>query len=104
MTDFTNLDLSMSERIELGDIRAELSVSAESGVLELFAELDDPEYTPEELETLPSWVTGENLGNGVLFYTSDLTRMRELVEVAANFLGAKPPRDAAACNSGASGV
>ena len=87
------LDLSMSERIELGDIRAELSVSAESGVLELFAELDAPEYTPEELETLPSWVTGENLGNGVLFYTSDLGRMRELVAVAANFLGVKPPRD-----------
>ena len=87
MTDFTNMDLSMSESIELGDIRTELSVSAEGGVLELFAEIDDPAYTREDFEKLPSWVTGENLGNGVLFYTSDLTKMRELVEVAADFLG-----------------
>ena len=91
MTDFTNLDLSMSESIELGGIRAELSVSAEGGVLELFAELDDPEYTPDDFGKLPSWVTGENLGSGVLFYTSDLTKMRELVEVAADFLGVERP-------------
>ena len=91
MTDFTNMDLSMSESIELGDIRAELSVSAEGGVLELFAEIDDPEYTQDDFQKLPSWVTGENLGSGVLFYTSDLTRMRELVEVAADFLGVKKP-------------
>ena len=90
MTDFTNMDLSMSESLELGNVRAELSVSAEGGVLELFAEIDDPEYTPEDFRKLPLWVTGENLGNGVLFYTSDLARMRELVEVAEDFLGVNP--------------
>ena len=93
MSDFTNMDLSMGESIELGDIRAELSVSAEGGVLELFAELDDPEYTPEDFEDLPSWVTAENLGSGLLFYTSDLTRMRDLVELMADFLGVKRPDD-----------
>ena len=90
MSDLTNLDLSMSESVELGGIRAELSISAESGVLELFVEIDDPEYTPEDFKYLPSWVTGENLGNGVLFYTSDLDKMRELVEIAADFLGVTP--------------
>ena len=93
MTDFTNLDLSMSESIELGDIRAELSVRAESGVLELFAEIDDPGYTRDDFKKLPSWVTGERFSTGVLFYTSDLTKMRELVEVAADFLGVKKPND-----------
>lgn len=91
MTDFTNMDLSMSESIELGDIRAELSVSAEGGVLELFAEIDDPEYTQDDFGKLPSWVTGERFSTGVLFYTSELTRMRELVEVAADFLVVKKP-------------
>ena len=86
MTDFTNLDLSMSESIELGDISAELSVSAEGGVLELFAEIDDPGYTRDDFKKLPSWVTGERFSTGVLFYTSDLTKMRELVEVAAFFV------------------
>ena len=90
MTDFTNMDLSMSESVELGGIRAELSISAEGGVLELFAEIDDPEYTPADFQAIPSWVTGENLGNGVLFYTSDLGKMRELVEIAADFLGVTP--------------
>lgn len=93
MTDLTNMDLSMSESIELGDIRAELSVSAASGVLELFAEIEDPEYTPEDFKKLPAWVTGENLGNGVLFYTSDLGRMRDLVELAADFLGVERSPD-----------
>ena len=91
MADLANTDLSMSERIELGGIRAELSVSSDRGVLELFAELDDPEYTPGDFKRLPAWATGENLGNGVLLYTSDFGRMRELVELAADFLGAKRP-------------
>ena len=95
MTDFTNLDLSMSEWIKLGDINAELSVTEAGGVLELFAELEDPEYTPEDFKELPSWVTAENLGSGVLFYTSDLFRMRELVGLAADFLGVERPRDQA---------
>ena len=89
MTDFASLDLLMSERIKLGDIDVELSVTEAGGVLELFAELDDPEYGEEDFRKLPSWVTGENLGNGILFYTSDLGRMRELVEVAKNFLHAE---------------
>ena len=92
MTDFVPMDLSMSERIKLGDIAAELSVTEAGGVLELFAELDDPEYGEEDFRKLPSWVTGENLGNGILFYTSDPGRMRELVEVAAEFLGVELPR------------
>ncbi len=91
MTDPGQMDLSMSERIKLGDITAELSVDAASGVLELFAELDDPEYGEEDFKTLPAWVTAENPGNGVSFYTSDLSKMRELVELAAEFLGVKPP-------------
>ena len=95
MTDFTNMDLSMSESIELGDIRTELSVSAEGGVLELFAEIDDPAYTREDFEKLPSWVTGERFSTGVLFYTSELGKMRELVEVAADFLGVERPQDQA---------
>ena len=89
MTDFASLDLSMSERIKLGDIDAELSVTEAGGVLELFAELDDPEYGEEDFRKLPPWVTGENLGNGILFYTSDLGRMRELIQVAKNFLHAE---------------
>ena len=86
MTDFAPMDLSMSERIKLGNITAELSIDPASGVLELFAELDDPEYGEEDFEDLPSWVTAENTGNGVSFYTSDLSKMRELVELAAKFL------------------
>ena len=91
MNDLTSMDLSMSERIKLGDITAELSVDAASGVLELFAELDDPEYGEEDFKSLPAWVAAENPGNGIVFYTSDLSKMRELVELAADFLGAKPP-------------
>ena len=91
MNDLTTPDLSMSERIKLGYITAELSVDAANGVLELFAELDDPEYGEEDFKALPSWVTGENPGNGVCFYTSDLGKMRDLVEVAAEFLGVKRP-------------
>lgn len=91
MTDLTSMDLSMSERIKLGDITAELSVDAANGVLELFAELDDPEYGEEDFKNLPAWVTAENPGNGVSFYTSDLSKMRELVELAAEFLGVKLP-------------
>ena len=93
MSDLMQTDLSMSERIKLGNITAELSVDAANGVLELFAELDDPEYGEEDFRKLPSWVTGENLGNGILFYTSDLSKMRELVELAAEFLGVERPHD-----------
>ena len=93
MTDLNSMDLSMSERIKLGDITAELSVDANGGVLELFAELDDPEYGEDDFRDLPSWVTAENPGNGVCFYTSDLSKMRELVELAADFLGVERPRD-----------
>ena len=93
MADFSQMDLSMSEWIKLGNIDAELSVTEAGGVLELFAEIEDPEYTPEDFRKLPSWVTGENLGNGVLFYTSDLGRMRDLVELAADFLGVERPSD-----------
>ena len=93
MADFSQMELSMSEWIKLGNIDAELSVTEAGGVLELFAEIEDPEYTPEDFRKLPSWVTGENLGNGVLFYTSDLGRMRDLVELAADFLGVERPSD-----------
>lgn len=96
MTDFTSMDLSMSERLKLGNITAELSVDANSGVLELFAELDDPEYGEEDFKGLPSWVTAENTGNGISFYTSDLGKMRDLVELAAEFLGVQRPGERAA--------
>ena len=89
MNDFNSMDLSMSERLKLGNITAELSVDANNGVLELFAELDDPEYGEADFKGLPSWVTAENTGNGISFYTSDLSKMRALVELAAEFLGAK---------------
>ena len=90
MTDLNSMDLSMSERIKLGNITAELSVDANNGILELFAELDAPEYGEEDFKNLPSWVTAENTGNGISFYTSDLSKMRALVELAAEFLGEKP--------------
>ena len=45
----------------------------------------------EDFRRLPAWVTGERFANGVLFYTSDLGRMRDLVELAADFLGVEAP-------------
>lgn len=81
------LDLSMSERIALGNWRATLELASDGGDVSVFVEMDDPEYSDAELAArVPDWVTARNIGNGLLF-TADPPRMRELVQAAKDFLG-----------------
>ena len=81
-----DLDLSMSERIPLGNYRATLELASDGGDVSVFVEMDDPEDDDAELAArLPEWVTAQNVGNGLLF-TADPPRMRELVAAVKDYL------------------
>ena len=81
------LDLSMSERIPLGNYRATLELASDGGDVSVFFEMDDPGYTDAELAArVPEWIDARNVGNGLVF-TADPPRMRELVGEVEKFFG-----------------